>query len=105
MSDRPTRIREELQRASDAADEDREIREQLRSIDEGLMELVDGDKTTDEPPHPDRLAELEEKLAGLSERADGETSRHVRTAATLLDEYREERAERESGESGGSSGS
>ncbi|MFC7157363.1 hypothetical protein ACFQPA_18195 [Halomarina halobia] len=91
MADRPTRIREELQRASDTANEDRDVREQLRSLDEGLMELVGGDKTEDEPPHEDRLAELEEKLAGLRDRSEGETSGHIRNAERLLGEYRERR--------------
>lgn len=60
--------REELQRASDAADG--EIQRHLNSIDEGLMELAEGDKMTDAEADPDRVAELEEKLAGLSAEID-----------------------------------
>ena len=60
--------REELHRASDAADG--EIQRHINSIDEGLMELAEGDKMTDAEADPDRVAELEEKLAGLSAETD-----------------------------------
>ena len=56
---------EELQRANDAADG--EVQRHINSIDEGLMELAEGDKITEAEADPDRVAELEEKLAGLSE--------------------------------------
>lgn len=90
-ADRPERIREELERATDGAD--RDVREQLRSIREGLEEVVGGEKTENARPHPDRLAELEEKLAGLGDETDGEVHRHVATAEALLAGYRRDLAE------------
>ena len=63
--------REELHRASDAADG--EIQRHINSIDEGLMELAEGDKMTDAEADPDRVAELKEKLAGLSAETDDQT--------------------------------
>lgn len=59
---------EELQRANDAADG--EVQRHINSIDEGLMELAEGDKITEAEADPDRVAELEEKLAGLSAETD-----------------------------------
>lgn len=91
MTDDLERAREELQTAAGSAD--RAIREQIESVDEGLMEIVGGDKTKDRPPHADRLAELEETLGGLREEADGETERRVTKAASLIESYRESRGE------------
>lgn len=90
-ADRPERVREELERATEGAD--RDVREQLRSIEEGLDEIFGGDKTRDAPPHPDRLAELEEKLAGLGDEADGDVHRHVATAEALVVGHRRELGE------------
>lgn len=42
----------------------------LYSIDEGLMELAEGDKTSAAEADSDRVAELEEKLASLSAETD-----------------------------------
>lgn len=80
------RARTDLERASDTADHT--LREQLRSIDEGLEEIVGGDKTRDEPPHGDRLVELERKLEGLAEETDGETREAIETARRRIDAYR-----------------
>ncbi|QLG64212.1 DUF7553 family protein [Halorarum salinum] len=90
-ADRSERVREELERATEGAD--RDVREQLRSIEEGLDEILGGDKTRDAPSHPDRLAGLEEKLAGLGDETDGDVHRHVATAEALVAGYRGELAE------------
>lgn len=86
MNAQADRIRETLQRAADSGDGN--VQEQLRSLDEGFMEIVEGEKTKDTPPHDDRLAELEEKLAGLIQETDGETRRLIREAETLIGDYR-----------------
>lgn len=77
--------REELERASDAADG--EIQRQLNSIEEGLMELTEGDKVEGEGGvHPERVAELEDKLTGLSAELDDQTIvRHIESALDHLD--------------------
>ena len=76
--------RRELGRASDAADG--EVQRQMNSIDEGLMELAGGDKTAETEADPDRVAELEEKLAGLSaETDDEEIVSHIENALDHLD--------------------
>lgn len=91
MSERPERIREELERATEEAD--RDVREQLESIEEGFEEIIGGDKTADTHPHADRLEELEKKLSGLGDETDGEVHRHVTTAEALLTGYRRDYAE------------
>ena len=76
--------REELQRANDAADG--EIQRHINSIDEGLMELAEGDKMTDAEADPDRVTELEEKLAGLSAETDDQAIvSHIENALDHLD--------------------
>ena len=76
--------REELHRANDAADG--EIQRHINSIDEGLMELAEGDKMTDAEADPDRVAELEEKLAGLSAETDDQAIvSHIENALDHLD--------------------
>lgn len=79
------RAREELDRASDAADG--EVQRQLNSIDEGLMELTEGDKVEGEGgPRPERLGELEAKLDGLSaETENRELASHIENALDHLD--------------------
>lgn len=89
VPDQLERVRAALDDATETAD--RDVREQLASIDEGLMELLGGDKTQRTTPHEDRLRELIEKLDGLRDEADGETSAHVGEARELLDDYRERR--------------
>ena len=89
MIDAFDRARSELQRAADAAG--RAEQEQLRSIDESLMEFTEGDKTQDSAIHTDRIAELEEKLDGLREETDNEVKRHITNAAAELREIRERR--------------
>ena len=93
MTDPLERAREDIQLAADRAD--RAENEQLKSIDEGLMELTESDKTQDTSIHLDRLAELEKKLGGLQEETDGEVERHVASAKAALDEARLNRANEE----------
>jgi chromosome segregation ATPase len=82
------RAREKIQQASERADG--EVREQLLSIDEGLEELVDGDKTGSGEPEDqaDRFREVEEKLRGLQDTADDEAETQLRNARDELDAYR-----------------
>lgn len=71
--------RTEVDTASGHADST--VREQLRSIDEGLFELIEGDKTSSEaPPETDELRELESKLAGLEEQTNEQTRQHIEIA-------------------------
>lgn len=87
------RAREELRRASDAAD--RPVQTQLDSVQEGIFEEVDGERTQDEPePKADRIAELADKLGGLAEETSGETRDRIDRARTHCLEY----VDRESGE-------
>lgn len=88
MSDQLARAREAVGRASDTADDT--VREQLRSLDEGLMELTGGDKTqeSDTTTEGDRLEEIEAKLAGLMDETDGDTRAHIEDARDYIDEYR-----------------
>ena len=89
MPDQLERVRAELDEAAETAD--RDVREQITSIDQGLMELLGGDNTQRTTPHEDRLRELIEKLDGLRDEADRETSAHVAEARELLDAYRKRR--------------
>jgi hypothetical protein len=83
-----------LQRASDRVE--RQDHEQLLSVDEGLAELVEGEKTSDAGPHLDNLRELEQKLSGLEDEIDDDVaSDHVATARERIAEHRDERAREE----------
>ena len=83
--------RTELQAASD--DAKAHVREQLHSVDEGLAELVEGEKTDDAEPHLDRLRELEQKLLGLEDEIENDVVRERVDAATdNIAEYRNARA-------------
>jgi DNA repair ATPase RecN len=76
--------REALHQASDAADG--EIQQHINSIDEGLMELAEGDKMTEADADPDRVAELEEKLSALSAEVDDQAIvSHIGNALDHLD--------------------
>ncbi len=84
MNENATEARKELQRASEAADG--EIQRHLNSLDEGLMELTESDKTAETEADPERMAELEEKLAGLAaETDDEEIVSHIENALDHLD--------------------
>lgn len=87
MTDRVEEARTELERARETAAA--HVREQLDSIDEGLGELLGGEKTKEERPHGDRLRELAAKLEGLGRETEGETRAHIEEARTLVDAYLE----------------
>lgn len=89
MTDRIERVRAELEEARETAE--RDVRVQLDSVDEGLSEVLGGDKTRESHPHADRLAELVATLDGLEEEAEGETRTHVAEAQTLLKDDMKER--------------
>ena len=85
------RARESLRTAEESASN--QVREQLRSIEEGLDELVGGDKTEDGAgPHPDRIEEIEEKLTGLESETDGATQDRIEDARDHLLTYRRDHA-------------
>lgn len=91
MKEDLSEARRSVRRAARAVD-DRELRVVLESIDEGLVELVDGDKTREDPDaHAERLHELEQKLDGVSEHVDGKIHDHVSTARKGIESYRERR--------------
>lgn len=79
--------RSELQTAAKKSESS--VQEQLQSIDEGLMEMIEGDKTQDAPIHEDRLAELAAKLDDLKTNADNEeATRHIEDAAESIETAR-----------------
>lgn len=81
------RAHESLRAAEESASN--QVREQLLSIEEGLDELVGGDKTEDGAgPHPDRIEEIEEKLTGLESETDGATQDRIEDARDHLLTYR-----------------
>lgn len=94
MAQHIQQAREEVRAAADAADG--ETREQINSLDEGLMELGGGDKTDpDGPPHDDRVEEIEEKLGALSERVPPEAAERLERAEEHLSQYRRARGTEE----------
>lgn len=80
--------RESVQRASEIAEQE-VLRKQLRSIDEGLMEMTEPAKTAGHEPHEDTLEEVEQKLTGLLDETDGETAEQIREARDAIDAYRQ----------------
>lgn len=84
--------RRAVQRAANTAD-DREAREVLKSVDEGLMEIGGGEKTRESHPHADRVEELEERLVALEEEVQGQTYDHLLAARERFERYRERHAE------------
>ena len=103
MVDRIERAREDVQRASDLT-EDRIVREQLQSIDEGLEEMThssaedvsDTDheeaggavKTEGDVPHGDELQQVEAKLAALGDDAEGRARELIQDARDRIDGFR-----------------
>lgn len=88
--------RHAVQRASEETD-DPTVREQLRSIDEGLKEMTHHSETTDdgvstsgEDPHGGELESVEERLVDLSDATDGAARTHVQEARDAIDAYRRE---------------
>ena len=85
----PDRIRKARARLEEAADDaDSRVQEQLRSLDEGLEELVHGEVTREGHTHRDRIVEVEQKLADLRLQTEGRTRRHVEEAMRLVVDYR-----------------
>lgn len=87
MVDQLARARESIRRAADRSDEET-VREQLRSIDLGLMEETESASTEGDRPVGDQLEQVEKKLAGLAERTDGAVNEDVREARDAIDAYR-----------------
>lgn len=81
------RAREDLRTASNHASG--EVQRQLDSIQEGLFEEDEGDKTQDDPgPKVDRITEVVEKLERLEGQVENEPTRdHVGDALEHLREY------------------
>lgn len=77
--DRLERAREELKRASDAADG--ELQTHLDSLQEGVAEELEGHRTQDDPgPKADNIREIADKLDGLLEETTGETRERIARA-------------------------
>jgi hypothetical protein len=94
MADRLASAREAVRRASDVSD-DSTVREQLRSIDQGLREMTEASETTTDDvstegdvPHGEELRTVEEKIVGLADRADDEARAHLEDARDAIDDYR-----------------
>lgn len=84
---------EERQVASDRVT-DGDLRANLRSIDEGIVEITEGDTTPDgTTPNEDRVEELEEKLEGLQDQVDGETRSLLESASDQMTRDGEEEYE------------
>ncbi len=91
MVDQLEAAREAVQQASEAVDDPR-LREQLRSIDEGLMEQTEAAKTEADEPRGDQLEAVEAELARLMDAVD-EVERayaSLEVARDAIDEYRRE---------------
>lgn len=86
--------RQAVQQASETAD-DRDVQEQLKSIDEALEELTGEEKTRESDPaeEGDRLQEVEEKLVGLLDRTDGATEQEIQEARDAIDTFRQEHSQ------------
>lgn len=91
MIDQLSVARQSIQQASETADES-DVQEQLKSLDEGMMELTDEGKTKESDPavEVDRLEEIEEKLVGLLEKTDGATNTQIEEARDAIDIFRQE---------------
>lgn len=90
MDDRIERARSLAAQASDLTD-NADVREQLRSITEGLdrMEGNEERPSQEDPKQEgDRLQQVEEKLAGLTDKTEGTARERVEEARDALDAYR-----------------
>ncbi len=99
MIDQLSVARRSIQRASETTD-NAAVREQLNSLDEGLMELTEEDKTQDSDPasETDRLTSIEEKLVGLLDETSGATETQIEEARDAIDIFRQEHTEWEDSE-------
>ena len=84
--DRTERARQELELAADRAD-DRDVREQLHTIQQGFAAVLEDEEESGGRPLTDRLKEIEDKLAGLAQETEGEANRHINTAEALIAGY------------------
>lgn len=88
------RIEEARRSIDDASDETdhRMVREQLRSLSEGLREIEEDE---DRQLEGERLEEIEDKLTGLGDEAveDGEVMDRLEEARDHIDAYRRDRAQ------------
>ena len=87
MADELANARVAVQRASEDSD-NATVREQLDSIDRGLMELSESESTLDNEPHGDRLEEVEEKIVGLMDETDGSAHTRLGDARDSIDANR-----------------
>lgn len=94
MIDQLSVARQSIQRASETTD-NAAVREQLDSLDEGLMELTDEQTTQESDPtsEVDRLTPIEEKLVGLLETTSGATETQIEEARDAIDIFRQEHTE------------
>ncbi|UPM42723.1 DUF7553 family protein [Halocatena salina] len=94
MIDQLSVARRSVRRARETTD-NAAVREQLASIDEGLMELTEEQTTQDTDPatEVDRLTPIEEKLAGLLDAASGDTETQIAEARDAIDIFRQEHTE------------
>lgn len=83
--------RHSIQRASETTD-NAAVREQLESLDEGLMELTEEGKTQESDPtiEVDRLTPIEQKLVGLLDKTSGATETQIEEARDAIDVFRQE---------------
>lgn len=104
MTGRLQRAREDVQRAAELTD-NAVVHKQLLSIDEGLEEMTHSAKedvsptdqqeeggavkTEGDVPHDEKLRQVEAKLAGLSDDADGRARELIHAARNRLDDYRQ----------------
>lgn len=93
MAEELSRARDAIQRASEHAD-DSTVREQLRSIDEGLMEMTHSEKqtlrakTSGNVPDGDDLQEIEETVVALTSETNSEARSCLHEARDEIDAYR-----------------
>lgn len=90
MVDRITEAERLVERASDETD-DEIVREQLRSIGEGLATLEDDHGNPD--AQGERLQEIESKLVALADETEGPAFERIREVRDLVDAYRRDRAQ------------
>lgn len=90
MTEHLTNARQSVQQAADSTRAN--VREQLLHVEEGLMELESGDKTSETVSDPDRLETVESKLAGLIDTAENPDARGLlQDARDELDLHRRAR--------------
>jgi predicted FMN-binding regulatory protein PaiB len=91
MTEHLQQARQSVQQAADATRAN--VREQLRHVDEALIELESGDKTQPQTPaDPDTLETIEAKIVGLIEEVeDPEAHTQLRTARDEIDLHRRAR--------------